>query len=403
MTMMKTPTKILALILMVMCSSAAAFASGDGPLVSVTDSITPALHDGDDSIIEPDNYIDKQITDSLKRDKDYWKRMLLKGKLDLKDETIQYPKFVKFCVNLYNWGDRTFNTYDSAYVVGTGKKWKLIGKIDNWIDNYDLHFPKGMPIRLLSNMSSNIGGSIAYMAASIGYMFDVDYVFGGKPVSHTKWDFNFSCALFSADLYYTRNSGSTVIRRFGDYVGGKWIKYPFYNLKAESYGIDLYYFFNNKKYSQGAAYNYSKFQRKSAGSFIAGVTISSQDVAMDFTDLNNEMIAQLPDPSNLYYRFRYYDYCFLLGYGYNCVLGKHWLFNISALPSVGFKHCTSASEEGKNEISSFNIKGKMAFVYNHRQLFVGFAGKVDLHWYSSKRFNFFNAIEYFNFCTGVRF
>lgn len=367
-----------------------------------TDSIV-AADEFHDSIVEEDNAIDKQTTDSLKRDKDYWKRMLLKGKLGLKDETIQYPRFVKFCVDLYNWGDRTFNSYDSAYVVGTGKRWKLIGKIDNWVDNYDLHFPKGIPITMLSNVSSNIGGSIAYMAVSVGYMFDVDYLFGGKPVSHTKWDFNFSCALFSADMYYTRNSGSTVIRRFGNYADGKLIKYPFSDMKSEAYGIDLYYFFNNKKYSQGAAYNYSKYQRKSAGSFIAGITASSQDVSMDFSNLNNEMIVQLPDPSNLYYRFRYYDYCFLLGYGYNCVMGKHWLFNISVLPSIGFKHCTKESEEGKNDMFSVNIKGKTAFVYNHRQLFVGFTGKLDLHWYSSRRFNFFNAVEYFNFCTGVRF
>ena len=56
-------------------------------------------HDGID---DRQNEIDKRIADSLlRRDKDYWKKMLLKGKLDLKDETIVYPKFVKFCVDVY--------------------------------------------------------------------------------------------------------------------------------------------------------------------------------------------------------------------------------------------------------------------------------------------------------------
>ena len=356
-----------------------------------------------DGIDDRLNEIDKRIVDSLKRDKDYWKKALLKGKLDLKDKTIVYPRFVKLCVDLYNWADRTFNTYDTAYVVGTGKRWKVMVKNDNWVDNYDLHFPKATPIRILSNVCCNIGASIAYMAVSGGYMFDVDNVFSGSPITHKKWDFNFSCALICADLYYASNRGATSIRRFGDYKKGAWINHPLNEMELESYGADIYYFFNHKKYSQGAAYNFSKIQKRSAGSMIAGVTISSQDVSLDFSNLPNSMIAVLPEYNNLQYRFRYYDYCFLLGYGYNCVIGKHWLFNISALPSIGFKHCLSISEEGENNMFSANIKAKMSFIYNRGQLFAGFLGKMDMHWYSSRRYNFFNSIEYFNFCAGWRF
>lgn len=379
-------------------------AAADDMSEAVADTVRLVLVDLDgDGIDDRMNDIDKRIVDSLKRDKGYWKKALLKGKLDLKDETIVYPRFVKFCVDVYNWADRTFNTYDPDYVVGTGKRWKVMVKNDNWVDNYDLHFPKATPIRILSDVCCNIGASVAYMAVSGGYMFDVDNIFGGNPITHKKWDFNFSCALICADLYYASNTGSTSIRRFGDYKGGAWINHPLHDMRSESYGADIYYFFNNKRYSQGAAYNFSKIQKRSAGSLIAGLTISSQDVSLDFSNLPNSMIAVLPEYDNLQYRFRYYDYCFLLGYGYNCVIGKHWLFNISALPSIGFKHCLMNSEEGENNMFSANIKAKMSFVYNHKQLFAGFLGKMDMHWYSSKRYNFFNSIEYFNFCAGWRF
>lgn len=357
-----------------------------------------------DGIDDRQNEIDKRIADSLRySDKNYWKQQLLKGKLDLKDKRIIYPGFVQFCVDVYNWADRTFNTYDPQYVVGTGKKWKLMAKSDNWIDNYNLHFPKATPVRLMSDVCSNFGGSISYMAVSAGYMFDVDNVIGGMPVTHKKWDFNFSCALICADFYYASNNGSTQIRRFGDYNGGQWINHPFSDISLESYGVDVYYFFNNRKYSQGAAYNFSKIQKRSAGSLIAGATVSSQDVSLDFSRLPNSMIAVMPDYSNLYYRFRYYDYCFLVGYGFNCVMGTHWLFNITALPSLGFKHCLAESEEGRNNIFSANIKAKMSFVYNHKQLFAGMLSKMDMHWYSSRRYNFFNSIEYVNFVAGFRF
>lgn len=345
----------------------------------------------------------KEKAEPTKDDDDYWKWAMMRGKLDLKDKTIKYPKFVGFCVNLYNWADRFFNTYDSAYVVGTGKRWKVQIKNDNWTDSYILHFPSSTTVRLMSQMSSNIGGSVSYMAVSVGYMLDVDYIFAGSSITHKKWDFQFSCALFAADMYFAKNTGSTLLQRIGDYNGSSWMNYPFNDLRSESYGIDLYYFFNHKKYSQGAAYNFSKFQKKSSGSVISGLMISSQDVRMDFSNLSNEMIVQLPEIDNLNYHFRYYDFCVLAGYGYNCVMGRHWLFNISSLPSLGFKHCLVVSEEGESYKFSANIKAKMAFVYNNGDFFASFNGKVDLHWYSSKRYNFANTISYFNFCAGWRF
>ena len=60
---------------------------------------------------------------------DWWWNRLRKGELDLKDTTIIYPRFLKFCVNTYNWADRTFNSYDTTFVQGTGKRWKAVVKV----------------------------------------------------------------------------------------------------------------------------------------------------------------------------------------------------------------------------------------------------------------------------------
>ena len=193
------------------------------------------------------------------------------------------------------------------------------------------------------------------------------------------------------------------MRRLGDYNDGRWFKYEFPGLRLESYGIDVYYFFNNKRYSHGAAYSFSKIQKRSAGSLIAGLTVSSQDVDIDFSGLPDDMKSYLPEPDKQDYRFRYYDYCLVAGYGYNWVISKHWLFNISALPSFGFKHCLDSSVEGNTDLFSLNIKGMFALVYSHRDLFVGLHGKMDGHWYASRQYNFFNAIENLSLTAGVRF
>ena len=41
------------------------------------------------------------------------------------DSVATWGRFPKFCVDVYRWGDRTFNSYDSTDVVGTGKKFNI--------------------------------------------------------------------------------------------------------------------------------------------------------------------------------------------------------------------------------------------------------------------------------------
>lgn len=389
---------ILVLLLVMWCGVAWSQHTADALSVPIVDRSALTA----DTIPFKDVKGDK-VQKIFKQDEHYWYRAMMRGRLNMKDEDVNYPKFVQFCVNAYNWADKTFNSYDSAYVVGTGKRWKLFFKSDNWLDSYAMNIQGETPVRMMSDICCNIGGYISYMAVSLGYMFDVGNIFFGQPLTHNKFDFQFTCALLSANVYYNKNTGGTNLRRLGNYNDGDWFKYDFPDLQLESYGIDVYYFFNNKRYSHGAAYSFSKIQRRSAGSLIAGITISSQDVDVDFSNLPDDMRSFLPEPDNMDYRFRYYDYCLLAGYGYNWVMSKHWLFNISAMPSFGFKHCLENSEEGITDLFSLNIKGMFALVYNHRDLFVGLQGKIDGHWYSSRSYSFFNSIENASLTVGVRF
>ena len=96
----------------------------------------------------------KQTWDTT-RDNGYWKRALRHLQLDINDTTVKYPSFIDFCVNVYRWGDRTFNGYDSTYVVSTNKKWKLMVKNNNWFStlNGELN-NKEFPFLMHSNFTS---------------------------------------------------------------------------------------------------------------------------------------------------------------------------------------------------------------------------------------------------------
>lgn len=331
-----------------------------------------------------------------------WFEELKKGRFDPKDTTVYYPKFMQFCVDVYNWADYTFNSVDTTYIASTGRRWKAEIRNDNWTDSYAFLFDK-MPVRMMSDIKYSVGGYLTYMAVSAGYAFDFGNIIGNKPSNHKKMEFNFSCARFSIDAYYSKNEDGTIIRHFGNYEGGDWIKYYFPNLYLKSYGIDGYYFFNNKKYSQGAAYKFSKIQRRSAGSLIVGLSAAHYNIDMDFTDLPQEMTIYLPTDQRRYF-FNYWDYNFLVGYGYNAVMGKHWLFNVTALPSIGFKHSreTATVDENRDRFS-MNLKGKMSFVYNNKDFFAGVFGKIDGRWFMGHEYQFFNSIASVSVSVGVRF
>ncbi|MCM1320100.1 MAG: DUF4421 domain-containing protein [Muribaculaceae bacterium] len=340
-----------------------------------------------------------------KESPNWWTNRIRSHTFNIGDSTVIYPKFLQFCVNVYNWGDHFFNTYDPEYVVGTGKKWKAMVKLSNWTDSYAMTLHK-THIRMLSNVYSNVGPYISFMAVSVGYEANLNRLISHIPARQKRWEFNFSTSLFWVNAYYTSNRDGTIIRNFGSYrdaKGHSWIHQKFPDLQLRNYGVDLYYFFNHKRYSQGAAYSFSKYQLKSQGSLLLGFSFSHQYIDMDFAGLPGAMLTTLPEGSLMHYTFSYNDYCLMLGYGYNIVPGKHWLLNITALPNVGVKHCMPETTGGRREMFSLNMRGDMSAVYNLDSFFLGIFGHVDLHWFNTSRLSFINAVVSFGAQAGFRF
>lgn len=331
-----------------------------------------------------------------------WWYLLKKGKLNLSDPTVEYPKFLRFVVNVYNWGDHFFNGFDPEWVQGTGHRWKARLVNENWADSYALRFRNSdVNMRMLSALNVNLGAYLQYMAVSVGYSLDMNTIFGGKKTDHTRFETNFNCALFNFDLTYTHNSG-TYIRQFMGYNNDRLIRSDFPGVTANNLGVTLYYFLNNKRYSQGAAYNFSRFQRKSAGSWIFGLTYTYLDINMNFATLAPELKPLYTFPSEKL-RLHYNSYCALFGYGYNWVIHPKWLVNATVMPSLGFNHCYEDSSDGSGNQFALNIHGRVSLTYNHRSLFASLIGRLSGNWYISRNLSLFNAIEYFSLNFGVRF
>lgn len=331
-----------------------------------------------------------------------WWHLLKHGRLSMQDTTVQWPRFLKFCVNVYNWGDQFFNGTDHDYVVGTGRRWKVRLVNDNWTDAYSMKLGNDMKMNMLSEPYSNAGVYLQYMAVSYGYTLDLTNVIGNKPINHKKMNFGFSCARFNVELNYSENTGGTYLRTFGDYDKGRLFKEYFKGLEMHNLTVDAYYFFNHRRYSYGAAYGFAKIQKKSAGSIIAGFAYTYQDVILDFKELPANLMPYLKIPA-ADYRFRYNDYSLLIGYGYNFVVSPHVLLNATAMPTIGVNNSYEDSVEGSQKLFSLGIRARGSVTYNYKDFFAGASIKFDGHWYNSTGYSFFSSLIPFSLTAGVRF
>ena len=335
------------------------------------------------------------------RNKGYWWRALKHGKVNFNDSTMSYPKFLKFCYRTYIWGDRAFNSYDTTYVRSTGKNWKLILKSDNWIDSYVGHPVEDVTMVMNSRLVSNIGVSLSFMAVSLGYSVNVSNLIHGEKASN-KVDFSFTCARFTADAYYWENKNEINVSYTAKQIDDERHRFRLSGITRKAMGVTAYYFFNNRRYAQAAAYCFSKYQKRSAGSWLAGISLQHFDIKFDIDKLSPEARVYIPTQDDAP-RVLYNDYCILAGYAHNWVLGRKWLLNVTVAPYVGYRYNLHPDVNDHASAFSFNVRARIGAVYNHKQFFVGIQSFGDHHRYKTKHSRLYNSIFNFIALAGIRF
>jgi len=137
---------------------------------------------------------------------------------------------------------------------------------------------------------------------------------------------------FSVDISY--QDAKTLSGNI-DLDGSFRLEQGYVNLKM--FSIAGYYTFNHRRFSYPAAFTQSYFQRRSAGSWLAGFSYQAgeMETAADVPDI-------IPD-SRIYVG----HLGFGGGYAYNFVVRDKWLFHVSALPTLVFYNRNNLTINGK--------------------------------------------------------
>lgn len=338
-----------------------------------------------------------------------WVRQVINSGFNINNPSIQYPKFPRFCLKVYNWGDKTFNTYNTDYVTGTGCNWKVSTEASSWMQNYgylfDMANGQGWKERVTmrSHLNYDLGVHLSFMAVTVGYTWNVNKLAHVNHAPRSAFDFNFSCALFTAELHLQHTEGNVSITHFGDYNGGRHVSIPLNDVTNDLFYIRGYYFFNHSKFSEAAVYKFSKYQKRSAGSWLLGVSYTRQKLGIDFGELPTEVLEYRPAVLPVLSKFNFHDFDVLGGYSYNVVMPHNWVANFTFYPAVGYKRSLLSGEKSTEEMISLNLNGRMGITYNHRSIFASLQARARGGFIFNSGYSFLNVNSTAAMIVGVRF
>lgn len=107
-------------------------------------------------------------------------------------------------------------------------------------------------------------------------------------------------------------------------------------IRIRSFFLDGYYMFNSKRFSYSAAYDQSLIQRRSAGSFMAGLMYYHTRVAFD-DDACWPMVLLMKSIGKL----KFTQANIGAGYAYNWVPARGWLVSAQVMPMITFYNRSS--------------------------------------------------------------
>lgn len=148
------------------------------------------------------------------------------------------------------------------------------------------------------------------------------------------------------------------------------------DLQSISIGLNGQYIFNNKKFSYRAAFVQNEWQKKSAGSFLAGGNIFFVDTQGD----SSLVPPGGPDSSffeGLHFsQYRFINGSLIAGYAHTFVVKQHFFLTMSLVGGLGGGGSWAyTSEEAEVDRSGFtlagNFSGRVAAGYNSRKVYVG--------------------------------
>ena len=279
-----------------------------------------------------------------------------------------------------------FSDFDTLYISPNRYNYALMATHFSNFEYYSVtsEFPQPQKLSFSPNPHNKIGLYFGWRWIFLGWSVDIDDIYRktNRTTQGTEFDLSLYSSKLGVDIFYRRTGNNYKIhkiRGFYDEIPSDYSE-DFSGLKVDIKGLNLYYIFNNRKFSYPAAFSQSTNQRRNAGTFIAGFSISKHNLDFDYQQLP-AYIQERMNPGMKVNKIKYTNANISFGYAYNWVFARNCLACLSLTPAIAYKasDVDAETQEGKAWYSKFNLDFllRAGVVYNNGKYFVGtsFVGK----------------------------
>ena len=232
-----------------------------------------------------------------------------------------------------------FSDFDTTYISPNRYNYALM--LDHFT-NYEYYSVSndGQRLRFSPNPHNKIGAYFGWRWIFLGWAVDTDWLYGKKSKKKrgTEFDLSLYSSKLGVDIFYRSTGNDYKIHKvsgFSDEIPSNYSE-DFNGLKVKMKGLNLYYIFNNRRFSYPAAFSQSTNQRRNAGSFIAGFSVSTHNLDFDYTKLP-QIIQENMNPGMKVKHIKYTNISLNVGYAYNWVFARNCLACLSFNPAVAYK------------------------------------------------------------------
>jgi len=176
------------------------------------------------------------------------------------------------------------------------------------------------------------------------------------------------------------------------------------DMRVFSIGGNGFYLFNSKEFSYKAAYLRNQIQKKSAGSFSAGIFFYHDMVRTE----NGFIPAEMPDSIRQDFDLKDFDATSIgisIGYQHTFVLSGNFFINFQLTPGLGYRRLSSRTVSGGSgdvNKAAIQVYGRTALGYEFRQFYIGATGSIILRSFKYKDYEVDLGTEQFRIIIGKR-
>jgi len=307
-------------------------------------------------------------------------------------------------------GELIYSQTDTTQTFYTDKSELLALKAHLLLKNNALEISTNdQRLRLVPNSPLGIGVGFNYSGLGLSLGIGLPQSSGNKNKYGTTNRFDIQGSLYSrligGDGYFQIYKGYFNSNP-GDFM--EWDKdyYPTIpEMRTISFGVNAYYVFNHKKFSNKAAYSRTQIQNKSAGSIALGYFLNYDDVDSPQGFVPPEYHDTIGNDFDIK-AFRYFATGISVGYMYTWVISKSFFLNGSLIPGFGYKDIKITDGAGENGIERHphaQLLVRAALGYENKDFYAGLTGMTLIRNIEYKDYEINLATEQVRFFIGKRF